>query len=180
MGTKRHHYTVELRLWGETLDPDVITQETGLQPCQTRRAGQPLGTRTTYSENMWAFNGESDEYGTKWESLEEGLTFVLNGLGQAAEHSVEYRREYRAIWWCGLFQNSSTAGLCCRDTSSKDWQRLESTCSSITTSNKMVRPIRVNVRSLSRYSRNPQLCLLSFTGHIWSIEEIVGLLGERP
>lgn len=110
MSVDGHRYTVELRLWGDALDPDLVTKETGLQPCQTRRTGQPIGTRRTYSTNMWAFNGESDEYGRNWESLEEGLTFVLNALAGFEHHFVRYRDEYRATWWCGHFQSSFDGG----------------------------------------------------------------------
>ena len=74
MTHRDHEYTVELRVWGDSLDPDVITRQTGLQPCQTRRAGASMGSRI-YRSSMWAF--DAGAHG-RYLSLEEGLTLVLD------------------------------------------------------------------------------------------------------
>jgi Domain of unknown function (DUF4279) len=92
------------------MDPDVITRETWLQPSQTRRVGQRLGDRRTYSESMWAFNGANDDHGRHWESIEEGLTFVLDRLAGSEHLIAKYTKEYRTIWWCGHFQSSFDGG----------------------------------------------------------------------
>ncbi len=68
-----HTYTVELRLYGRKLNPDVITRETGLQPCQARFPGYTIGPKK-FDEGRWAFDGGRNY----WRSLEEGLTFVLD------------------------------------------------------------------------------------------------------
>jgi hypothetical protein len=106
MDFKGHRYTVELRVWGKTLDPDAITRGTGLLPCQVRRAGDRLGSRT-YTNGMWAFdgNGPSD-----WDSLEEGLAFVLDRLGTAETLVATYGADYHVVWWCGHFQSSFDGG----------------------------------------------------------------------
>jgi hypothetical protein len=106
MDLKRHRYTVELRVWGKTLDPDAITRETGLQPCQTRRAGERLGSRT-YTSGMWAFDGHGP---SDWDSLEEGLAFVLDRLATAENLFAKYGAEYHVGWWCGHFQSSFDGG----------------------------------------------------------------------
>jgi len=106
MTKQLHRYTVELRIYGENLDPDVVTRQTGLQPCQTRKAGSSQGNRT-YQKAMWAFdaNGPRD-----WPSLEDGLSLVLDAIESRKDVFDEYRRLFELIWWCGHFQSSFDGG----------------------------------------------------------------------
>ena len=106
MDSKGHQYTVELRVYGLTLDPDTITKETGLKPCQTRLAGARLGSKT-FSESMWAFDGGLED---RWHSLEDGLTAVLDRVEQRREALQRFGREHSLIWWCGHFQSSFDGG----------------------------------------------------------------------
>ena len=105
MDVKGHRYTVELRLYGRTLNPDAVSRETGLQPSQARLAGSQVHNKT-YNDAMWAFNGG---HAGDWDSLEEGLSFVLDQLGTVATFS-KYRAEYKMLWWCGHFQSSFDGG----------------------------------------------------------------------
>ena len=106
MNTNGHRYTVELRLYGANLNPDLVTRETGLQPCQTRTAGSRLGSQVR-SESMWGFDGGDPP---DWESLEEGLSFVLDKVAEAQPLWECYRRDYEVIWWCGHFQQALDGG----------------------------------------------------------------------
>jgi len=49
-----HEYTVEFRIWGDTLDPEQVTRDLGLEPCQTRIAGTPrrLGRVSTWDVGL--------------------------------------------------------------------------------------------------------------------------------
>jgi Domain of unknown function (DUF4279) len=105
MEIKGHRYTVELRVFGETLDPESITRETGLQPCQVRLVGDRIGTRT-YTKAMWAFDGG----GRDWDFLEDGLAFVLDRLGTSEKLFAKYGVEHHLIWWCGHFQSRFDGG----------------------------------------------------------------------
>ena len=107
-GIQEHEYTVELRVFGPTLNPDQITSETGLAPCQVRLAGSRGGGRT-YSDSLWAFNGGA-EAKTHWDSVEEGLAFVLARVGHLENMFTRYSREYSVIWWCGHFQRRFDGG----------------------------------------------------------------------
>ena len=106
MDIRAHRYTVELRVYGRRLDPDAITIEMGLQPCRARLAGSSLGSQT-YTERMWAFDGGAPY---DWDSLEQGLTFVLDRLGTSEKLFAKYLAEYSVIWWCGHFQSSFDGG----------------------------------------------------------------------
>lgn len=106
MNTNGHRYTVELRVYGTTLDPDLVTRERGLQPCQTRTAGSRLGSQVR-SESMWGFDGGDPP---DWESLEEGLRSALDKIAAAQPLFARYGREYGVAWWCGHFQQVLDGG----------------------------------------------------------------------
>ena len=104
-----HTYTVELRVYGRHLDPDLITRETGLSPCQVRRAGDPKSATRKYVESVWAFNGGLDAP-NEWSSLEAGLMFVLERVIHLAPLFGRYRASYGVVWWCGHFQSGFDGG----------------------------------------------------------------------
>src|SRR3954463_16602449 len=101
-----HEYTAELRVSGATLDPDAVTRETGLQPCQIRRAGKRSHgrLRTTW---MWAFDGGSPYRG---DSLEEALALLLDRVEPLRDRFAKYISESDVLWWCGHFQSSFDGG----------------------------------------------------------------------
>ena len=109
MKKSNHQYTVELRVWGRDLDPERVTTDTGLRPCQTRARGDRWGSRT-YDESMWAFNGEGAAPTRDWDSLEDGLTFVLDKLGDSHAVFARLASQFTVIWWCGHFQSSFDGG----------------------------------------------------------------------
>ena len=105
-----HEYTVEFRIFSQRLSPDEITRELGLQPCQTRVAGATgsVGRLPQGVQGMWAYNGGVGR--TRWESLEEGLTFVLDKLWPYREMIAKYKANGEFVWWCGNFQSSFDGG----------------------------------------------------------------------
>ena len=60
-------------------------------------------------KGMWAYNGTDDE-AVQWDSLEEGLTFVLDKLWPHREAIAKYRANGDLIWWCGHFQAGFDGG----------------------------------------------------------------------
>jgi hypothetical protein len=84
----------------------MITQQTGLQPCQVRLAGTRRGNQTD-PDSAWAFDGNGP---SEWASLEEGLAFVLSQLDSSKATFSEYRKSYDLIWWCGHFQSTFDGG----------------------------------------------------------------------
>src|SRR5882762_8778032 len=75
---KNHTYTVQFRVFGTAVEPDLITRELGLQPCQVRISGTSRFPGRVDS-GIWAYNG-GERDNIDWESLEEGLEFVLTKL----------------------------------------------------------------------------------------------------
>lgn len=104
-----HVYTVEFRIFSETLDPAVITSQLNLQPCQVRRQGSRRNAGNIFT-GMWAYNGYGDAESPDWDSLEEGLTFLLDKLWPRKEVIVGYKSTARLMWWCGHFQSTLDGG----------------------------------------------------------------------
>ena len=101
-----HTYTVEFRIYSSNIDPSEITKELGLQPCQTRMANTTAVRKS--SKNMWAYDG--GEGSQEWDSLEEGITCVLDKLWIHRGTIGKYKPDADLVWWCGNFQSSFDGG----------------------------------------------------------------------
>src|SRR4051812_46578442 len=123
-----HEYTAELRVSGATLDPDAVTRETGLQPCQIRRAGKRSHGRLR-TTSMWAFDGGSPYRG---DSLEEALALLLDRVEPLRDRFAKYISESDVLWWCSRVR--STVGRSCRENCSNAWDASAQSCTSTTTS----------------------------------------------
>jgi hypothetical protein len=104
-----HVFTVEFRIFSATLDLEAITNELGLQSCQIRNPGDLRADGKAFT-GMWAYNGLRKEDGPDWESLEEGLTFVLDKLWPHKQLITAYQPKADLVWWCGHFQSSFDGG----------------------------------------------------------------------
>jgi Domain of unknown function (DUF4279) len=105
---KAHRYTVELRLFG-TMDPDVVTAETGLQPCDVQRAEIDQEGKML-QKSRWAYNGRGQSGSYEWDTLEEGLEFVLERVSSSVDIFKRYGANQLVTWWCGHFQSSFDGG----------------------------------------------------------------------
>jgi hypothetical protein len=106
--TRAHKYTVELRIFG-TMDPDIVTAETGLQPCDVRGAEVDQEGNILH-KGRWAFNGGRESGAYEWDTLEEGLRFVLGRVSSSVDIFKKYEETQLVTWWCGHFQNSFDGG----------------------------------------------------------------------
>jgi hypothetical protein len=104
----RHIYTVELRIVGNNIEPDSITEKLGLQPCRAVHAGSRRADGREIIAS-WAFSGGGDEK-SEWASLEEGLQFVLAKVWPLRHAIAAYKNGGELIWWCGHFQASFDGG----------------------------------------------------------------------
>ncbi len=108
MNAVNHIYRVELRVYARDLIPERITERTRLQPYHVRVAGSRTG-RKVHRDGMWGFAGEPGR-SHEWNSLEDGLSFVLDALGKAHEDLRRCIGNAEMIWWCGHFQSSFDGG----------------------------------------------------------------------
>ncbi|MFL6679352.1 MAG: DUF4279 domain-containing protein [Burkholderiaceae bacterium] len=105
-----HRYTVELRFFGDNLEPADISTRLGLTPSsalsrlQIAALGRP---RLPY----WAYNGNGEVgFSAEWGQLEEGLRFLVSTLRSRQENVVAIARQFKGVWWCGHFQASFSGG----------------------------------------------------------------------
>jgi hypothetical protein len=103
----QHTYTVELRIFG--LEPELVTRDLALGPCQTWHKGIER-IRGKTDPDMWAYNGTIEKE-RAWESLDEGLSFVLDKVWDHREAVAKYMQAgARVLWWCGHFYSSFDGG----------------------------------------------------------------------
>src|SRR5262249_6735248 len=103
-----HTYTVELRIFG-TMDPDEVSAETGLEPCDAGWAELDKEGRIV-RRGTWAYNGGGKSGAYEWETLEKRLTFVLDQLSGKEDIFRSYSTHHLVTWWCGHFQSSIDGG----------------------------------------------------------------------
>lgn len=104
-----HQYTVEFRIYGKNLDPDAITTELGLQPSTLRNIGDSVGPKH-FKHAEWVYDGSESDQPTTWETLEDGLQFLLGRLNNVRDKLAQYRDRYDMVFWCGHFQSSFDGG----------------------------------------------------------------------
>ncbi len=106
-----HRYTVEFRIFGETVDPDTITNELDLVPCQVRADASRRADGKVF-KGMWGFDGDRNDgsWQHDWSSLEDGLTYLLDKLWSKRKALEKYAAHGQLVWWCGHFQSSFGGG----------------------------------------------------------------------
>jgi hypothetical protein len=105
-----HSYTVELRFVGKGLQPTDISNELKLMPSSELGSAQ-IAASETRRQPFWAYNGlGATGFKAEWESLEEGLTFLVKTLSARRARIASLARRFQATWWCGHFQSSFDGG----------------------------------------------------------------------
>lgn len=106
-----HEYSVSLLIRGENLNPDIITRELNLQPVLTRYSGEKRSKSASFQGGVWKYDGSNEPDGfTHWETLEDGLRFLLNRLIPVRDKIEKYKSEFEITLWCGHFQSGFNGG----------------------------------------------------------------------
>jgi hypothetical protein len=105
-----HEYMVELRISGTDLVPATVTETLGLEPCSVREVGERRSERRVWNQALWGHNGCPPNTPSYWQSLEAGLTFLLNRLEPLRSEIDDCKQKYNVVWWCGHFQSSFDGG----------------------------------------------------------------------
>lgn len=106
-----HRYTVELRIVGQTLDPDEVTRMLGLVPTRVAKKGEPKveGATSKWAANVWGFEvlppGKDD-----WPSLEDGIEALLRTFRPIRERLHACSAGNEIYLWCGHFTSSFDGG----------------------------------------------------------------------
>ena len=108
--TPNHSYTVELRFTGDGLIPSEITHQLCLQPTNSSDS-LPISASGREIRPFWAYNGQGeDKFQSEWQSLEQGLDFLLRRLAPLQVTVMELSQRFEGLWWCGHFQASFDGG----------------------------------------------------------------------
>lgn len=60
---------------------------------------------------MWGYDSLSETATTRdWESLEDGLNSLLDGVATVESEIMEYKQNHKVVLWCGHFQSSFDGG----------------------------------------------------------------------
>jgi hypothetical protein len=102
-------YTVEFRIESRVLVPSEVTSLLNLQPSQTRDINITEGSNTRHIP-LWAYDGFNVESNHEWESLEDGLIYLLDQLQPKKDLIWSKFGEFDMYWWCGHFQQSFDGG----------------------------------------------------------------------
>jgi uncharacterized protein DUF4279 len=105
-------YSVEFRIYGKDLDISQVTADLGLTPSLVKQVGDRKGKDIYWEEAVWGYDGS--EEGAKdryWDSLSEGLTFILEALKPVKDKLEKYKSNYKLILWCGHFQSTFDGGF---------------------------------------------------------------------
>jgi hypothetical protein len=92
---------------GKELDPEAVTQDLGLEPSLVSNIGDRIGNRIR-NEAVWEYNGHPED--DNWQSIEDGLLFVLNRLWPLREKLDKYRLKADLFLWVGQFQMGLSGG----------------------------------------------------------------------
>src|SRR5512142_2768441 len=104
-----HSYTVELRIVGESLDPEDVTRTIGITPTQVRRKGEPRGEGSTWTKTTWALDVLPPS-GSTWNSLEDGLTALVSRVKPFQSQIQSYSPANELYVWCGHFTSDFDGG----------------------------------------------------------------------
>jgi len=102
-------YSVSLRIESRELDAAQVTKELTISPTQTRAVGERRDARTAWDKALWEFEvvpeGRFD-----WDSLEIGLSTLLNIFSLRTKALQEYSKNHDVYIWCGHFSSSFAGG----------------------------------------------------------------------
>lgn len=108
--TPNHTYTVELRFYGDSLEPSEITRRLSLQP-SCASGGLTTSPNGRKVRPFWGYDGQGEDgFQAEWQSLEQGLEFVLRRITPLKATVIELSQDFEGIWWCGHFQTGFDGG----------------------------------------------------------------------
>ncbi|MBT3033096.1 MAG: DUF4279 domain-containing protein [Candidatus Thiodiazotropha sp. (ex Lucina pensylvanica)] len=110
---QRYSYTIAIRIWHPSIDPEFITMALGIQPSHMSKAGDkrktPKGTTLegTYKESYWhADPFDRGEYSSTDDLIEDSVVEILDVLEPKREFFQKLRSEDALV----MLQISSFSG----------------------------------------------------------------------
>ena len=102
------YYSASLRISGENLDLERITQRLGLQPTHQHRKGDRPGPRSPeYEANMWGYMAPVSET----EHLETHLKVLWEAIRPQKEYLKRLKEYFDVDIFCGFRTNCQVTGI---------------------------------------------------------------------
>ncbi|MCW5236610.1 DUF4279 domain-containing protein [Verminephrobacter eiseniae] len=92
------------------LEPSEISARLNLESNNSfsKSQNQPTERQRT---PFWGYDGKGDAgYQHDWESLEDGLKFLIKILDSRKAEIIAIGRQFDGCWWCGYSQANSDGG----------------------------------------------------------------------
>ncbi len=102
------YYSASLRISGEGLDLDGISQRLGLQPTHQHRKGDRRGPRSPqYEADMWSYTSPVEET----EHLTVHLKVLWAALRPHKEYLKQLKEDFHVDIFCGFRTNCQVTGI---------------------------------------------------------------------
>src|SRR5271154_1622508 len=104
-----HNFTVALRIYGQSLNIEKVSQDLKTIPTQARLTGERRSENSRWNESMWEWEACPRD-GGHWPSLETGLSALMEAFASQQEKLLQYRNKHSVVIWCGPFSSSFDGG----------------------------------------------------------------------
>jgi hypothetical protein len=106
-----HHSTACLRLFGENLDPDEITQTLGCIPTVAQRTGEVIRYQSGCERVVKCGNWRLDAATAEPENINGQVRWLLSQVESDPEVWKALVRRFDVDIFCGLFMQESNEGM---------------------------------------------------------------------
>jgi hypothetical protein len=101
-------FSAALRIFGEGIDIDSVTQTLGLEPTHAHRKGERRSaTAAPWEHDMWSYQAQVEDT----EPLEAHIMALWNAIRPNIAYLRELKGGYQLDVFCGYRSNSDTAGF---------------------------------------------------------------------
>jgi hypothetical protein len=102
------HFNATLRIFGEDLDLDAITERIRVQPSHVHRKGERRGPRSpAYKHDMWSLEAPLPQE----TALEEHIYWLYRTFEPQFAYLKELKQSAQVDIFCGYRSNSATSGF---------------------------------------------------------------------
>ncbi len=101
-------YSASLRIHGQDMDFNEISERLALSPTSTHRKGEKRGPRSpAYRDDAWFYQSQIDPV----RPLEEHILALWDVLKAHTDYLKSLKRRYKVDVFCGYRSNCQTAGI---------------------------------------------------------------------
>lgn len=103
-------YMVELRISRDDFEERDVSARLGIPATTFYRKGEPKSPKRQWEQSTWSFEARPSPNQLEWNSLEEGLTNLLDRVAPVKSIIDELKQSYRVFICCGQFGSGFGGG----------------------------------------------------------------------